>query len=42
MAQSGLEPNFRVYTAEVSNAEARVINGERVIIYNQNFIHEVR
>ena len=42
MAQSGLEPNFRVYAADVSNAEARVIKGERVIIYNQNFIHEVR
>ncbi len=42
LAQSGLEPNFKIYAADVSNAEARVIDGERVIIYNQNFIHEVR
>lgn len=42
LTQSGLEPNFKVYAADVNNAEARVINEERVIIYNQNFIHEVR
>lgn len=37
----GLEPTFKIYAAGVDNAEARIINEERVIIYNQNFISAV-
>ena len=39
---SGLEPTFKIYAAGIDNAEARIIDEERVIIYNQNFMSEVK
>ena len=39
---SGLEPNFVVKSANVPNAAAAVVNGQRVILYNPTFFNQMK
>ena len=42
LGKTGLEPNFKTMAANVPNAAATVIGEERVILYNQDFMHRIK